>query len=63
MYPILVSLLVLAFGTILDKVSPEIREYLIELLEKLEKRADATPNKFDDKLVDALKAILIGPDR
>lgn len=63
MGPFLLSLVVLAFAAIIEKISPEIREWLIEFIAGLEEKADATPNKFDDKLVDALKAIIIGPDK
>lgn len=46
------------FGAIIKEVSPTIREAIEKFLIDLEKRAKATPNVFDDMLVDLLKRVL-----
>lgn len=51
------SFLMTLLGTILTGISPELRELLESMLDKLEAKAKATPNKFDDLLVSLLKAI------
>lgn len=52
--PFLLSLL----GTVVDGVSPELREILESSIHSLEKRAKSTPNRFDDILVNMLKSLL-----
>ena len=40
--------------------SPVIRSFLVDKLTELKKKAEDTPNKFDDILADALCDIVIG---
>lgn len=44
---------------ILSKVTPEIKEQLRQFVLDWEKRAQATPNEFDDMLVFCIKQILV----
>ena len=46
----------------LSRISNELREAIIRAVLDLEKRAKKTSNKFDDFLVDVLKAILDIPE-
>ncbi len=41
---------------ILESISPQIREWIINAILELERQADKTDNKIDDFLVDLLKA-------
>jgi len=54
LYKIIITLL----PTILNNVTPLIRDNLNELIKQLEEKARKTPNPIDDILIDFLKAIL-----
>jgi hypothetical protein len=45
-------------GAILSLVTPEIKQLLADLLNNLYKKAVATPNPWDDKLVELLAEIV-----
>jgi len=44
-------------------ISPEIRNGLINLLNKLEADAKKTPNEWDDVIVGLLKSLLLGDNK
>jgi len=48
-------------GPLLKAVSPTIRSTIVEMVVKLQKKAQATPNRFDDWFVELL-ADLLGID-
>ncbi len=54
----IMAVFVAIFGAILKEVSDPIRKKIEEFMIDLEKRAKATPNVFDDMLVDLFKRIL-----
>ncbi len=43
---------------IVPRITPAIRDVLVELVAALDKQAKATDNTWDDYLVDTLKALL-----
>ena len=45
---------------VLERISPELRKALVDLIKRLEDQAKATPNPVDDILVAVLKFVLIG---
>ena len=45
---------------ILDRISPELRKALKDLIDRLEAQAKATPNPIDDILVAVLRVVLLG---
>ena len=49
-------------GLIVAVASPELRKALKEWLDILEKKAEETPNPWDDILVAMLRTILLGKD-
>ena len=51
-------ILVRLLGAILKRVTPSLRDALIETIKTLEAKANATPNTWDNYLVDTLKALL-----
>lgn len=54
MMRLLVEIIKLIFG----RVSPEMRKYLVEMVDKLDEKAKSTKNPFDDLGVMLLKALL-----
>lgn len=43
---------------IIKEATPEVRKSVISAIQRLEKKASATPNEFDNLLVNVLKALV-----
>lgn len=52
------TVMVKILGLILSQVTPEFRQLLCDGIDKLDKMAAKTKNKFDDLAVDILKALV-----
>ncbi len=52
------SFLIKILSILITNISPELKEQISETIKKLEAKAKATVNPFDDLVVELLKAIL-----
>lgn len=54
----LLGLIVKVFGSVVKLISPELRQWITDLVVELYKKAKATDNPWDDFLVELLATIL-----
>jgi hypothetical protein len=52
------NMILKALGTIIDQATPEIRQDVTNVLDSVEEKAKATPNPFDDLLIDLLRGVI-----
>lgn len=54
----LAKVIVLLLPVIMDNITPEIREYVVNWIKTLEEKAKKTLNPVDDVLVEVMKVVL-----
>ncbi len=54
---VLLAIFLRVLPTLIENISPALREIIVNYIKELEKAAQKSDNRFDDLLVDLLKAI------
>lgn len=54
---VVATLLPFLARVVIEQITPELREIMINTVKSLESRAEKTPNPFDDFAVDVLKGL------
>ena len=52
-----VAFFIKVISSLIKNISPDVKEFILDNINKLDEKAQTTKNPFDDLLVDFLKAI------
>ena len=61
LYKIIITLVIRIVRGVVKRATPEIRDALVDYVRGWEKKAAATPSKWDDLLAEAVRGILMIP--
>lgn len=54
---VILAVILRILPTLIDNISPAVRQIIIQIIQDLEKKAKETKNPYDDMLIELLKAV------